>query len=384
MGAIKGFAETYIPGFGIVDSTNAFYLPEPVEYTEEGVTLKVEQVFIGHEEAFVLVDFINFPGEDYPDLYHVFLRLPDGQEIGSGGRAQNSVIYSPDNIEINLNFPGMSEPVDQLTLVWRTPYGMFQKAYWEIPLRLSPVKEYETKTAVINYQPEASIASSAGVDIRINSVSENSQYTAVEIYINSPVEYGKPSDIMGAKTIWLEDESGRRYEMEKNILFANYADDPLEPEIVITKGISYYALRRTITFAPLAGNPEELILHVAGVSISKDIVLPLQLEFDDSPTIIAFQRENIPVIIADSEVVITGIDLVQSELDKNIYYHLKLRTNPLPDKFQSVDFLLYSDKGTYLDWWSEADLPKNQEIRLNVMSVFARLNGNWEIRWTRP
>ena len=174
----------YVPGIGFVNLAETRVLPGPVEVTQAGTVLRVEQVIAGPQRTEVLISSPGLSGQDLPwpnpavqnPDFTAYLRLPDGSQL-EATRWQLNLGSG------KLEFPALPPGVHQVTLLMPrlplVPPGALPEN-WEVTLPLRPVTG-ELSQALFPQPynlPDAS-DSHHGVILRVLDVAQTASQTAL-------------------------------------------------------------------------------------------------------------------------------------------------------------------------------------------------------------
>ncbi len=271
----------YVPGIGFVNLAETQALPNPVETTRDGITLRVDQVIAGRQRTQVLISTLGFSEGDLPwpnnALQHpeftAFLLLPDGSRtemtncelrVGAG----------------KLEFPALPFGIHQVTLfVPRLPLvsaGTLPED-WRISLTLQAVEgDLDPALFPPPYRPLDAVDSHDGVTLQILDVAQTSAQTA--IYYQ--VEWTNPSwelrpGLSSERMPELRDDLGQVYWQSPDLsasfmsVLAIPAADSTQP----APSVSSYA--GTLVFSPLSLYSKQATLRMD----SLEFQVPAQASF---------------------------------------------------------------------------------------------------------
>ncbi|MBN1430403.1 MAG: DUF4179 domain-containing protein [Anaerolineae bacterium] len=166
----------FIPGIGIIETSEARVLAMPVMVTRDGITVTVEQLVADSQHTVVVyaVEGLSEPVKstyEGPDCLALpQLRLPNGVEFsypaGSSGSGVSS--FGEISFEANYRFPGLPAGVNEVTLLipclTGTGFGKLPEN-WEIPLTLVPVTPEMTTYPIIEIAPTNPIVPQAELSL---------------------------------------------------------------------------------------------------------------------------------------------------------------------------------------------------------------------------
>lgn len=188
----------YFPGWGFTEDSAAVYLlSEPVESSENGITLRVEGLFLSAEET--RLRLLRTPGGELPVV--LFLRDAQNREYAflrgeskkMDSLSRETYTFSPLPL------------VTELTLVYRLTDSA---APMELPLRLRPAQSGDVLSAVAGGLARAS---QSGLTLRLESAARAANFTVLEISL----AFERPALPATDWNVILSDAQGRLYPLQE-------------------------------------------------------------------------------------------------------------------------------------------------------------------------
>jgi hypothetical protein len=279
----------YVPGIGFVDLEATRLLAAPMEMTQEGVTLRVEQAIARPDRTEIVIRSEGLPPEDqlWPNGaregqdYCPLLHLPDGSALGTKG-------WSLQLGGGTLEFPPLPGDVYQVTLELArlplVPPGAAPES-WVVPLILRPATgELVAKIFPQPYAPSGAEDSHHGITLRVLQVAHSPEETVLQLQ----VEWLDPDLIRpilsGPSLPRLSDDLGHVYWQAPG----SSSGSSISTEVILvpapsaatpTPAGSAFTFEHTMAFSPVSPSAGELTFSVDaidyGVPVEESFVVDL-------------------------------------------------------------------------------------------------------------
>lgn len=402
--AVRGLLG-YVPGIGIVPvSADAMVLVEPIEYTHDGVTLRVEQLLANSDNTLLTYRLSGMPTDEI--VHRAYLEITPGQNLYSKEGSFDSVCRGPDcppiwNYRGIQKFYELPKGTNQLTLVWKrySPNQLDVTQEWRIPIQLKPLTdELRARFFPPAYSPPGAVASTQDVTVKIRDVTQDISTSVVNTYLVWPDKFDR---VDFTDQVFLTNEQGDRFfQQEVPVMFNDQGQvlhsTPVGPGMPALTGED-----RTLIFQPIEPASKQLTFHAQELYWRAYFYANLPIDLGPNPT---FGKEwplDVTLEVAGEKLHLTGMRLVEmdwTQVEKVPL--LEFRADPIPEDSGLRIDILYFDGGDnkapgYTVGQGPADgfIPgvvlSPEQLKTGKLTLFGHdaygiLRGPWQVTWDIP
>lgn len=405
----------YVPGVGFVDLAETLTLGSPVDVTNQGVILRVEQVIAGPESTVVR---ISSPGLTEADLpwpnqavqnpdFTAYLLLPDGDRLEMT-RWELSVGSG------KLEFPALPAGANRVSLLVPrlplVPAGELPED-WEVPLVLRPVTgDLADDLFPQPYSPQEAVETRNGISLRIENVVQTADETAIQYR----VEWADPSwEFRFGLGRWrspeLRDDLGHIYWERPRGSGSSVAVVAVIPgeEAGITQDPAVPSSTGTLVFPALSLSASRAALWVDDLEFQVPVEGSFELDFGQNPQVGDAWPLDLHLEVAGFPVQITKARLAQNqevqiagESEPRVFLQFEFEPPQEQNGFSLVGFdLVNPELRVYgrgmkriangieqytgrLDFMDGA-IPSGS-VALQIVGASLTAGGPWEVEWDLP
>ena len=248
----------YIPGVGFVNMDNVNAMKAPVEMSQNGETIRVEQLLSSDEETVLVLRVQNYLdtqdiGLDNDELTLV---LSDGDILKAGSYGIERDWTTGDYIGV-FKFTPLPSGTRQVSVLWNQSAEGLK---WQIPLTLVSGSDTEvSKTFPPSYEPANASATQHGITLTVDEVSQNPSNTGVRLQITFPqgFVFGSP------ESATLADDLGNVY--QQNMGQVAFEDQGQPYQVFTTPGPSpqiFKSLHETLEFSAIDPPARQFTLQI--------------------------------------------------------------------------------------------------------------------------
>ncbi len=400
----------YVPGIGFVDLEDTRVLTAPVEVTQGGVTLRVEQVVASPNTTRIVIRSEGLPPEHQlsPDGaeevdFQARLRLPDGHTLTSG-------TWTLRRGGGTLEFPALPDGIYHVTLelprLPLVPTGAAPEE-WAVPLSLRPATgELVAELFPLPYAPLDASDTHADITLRVLEVAHSPEETMLRLQVQWPDSAWQRPYIGGDRSPVLRDDLGHVYLEGAPSNVGSVAQVVVErvavdTEVTPTPTPAVPTDERTLAFAPVSPLAQLLTLTVDAIEFDVPAEGGFTVDLGDDPQVGDHWPLDVHLTEAGFPVHITGAQLVQEEIrlpDRSMQRTvLQFDIGPVPDQegraLRGIDLegetAIFEGGGGYsitdglrasLDLREGQSIPTGS-IRVRVRSASVLFRGPWTLAW---
>lgn len=385
----------YVPGVGFVSTDSAAALREPVELTQNGQTLQVEQLLSSNKETILVLRLKGFPAYQNIDLDHgIWLELADGSALLPHSYGVGST-GNPGEYTGVFKFHTLPAGVRQVSVLWKQSSSAqsSEPVNWKIPVTLYPLSDTDVAKLLPNsYEPDNASSTRQGITLKIDLVSSSPAYTAVRIQMIFPEVF----DFVSPNSAVLIDELGMTYQIKNNQV--NFDDNGQAYRILTTPGSTpqvFKNLHETLEFFAIDPSAKQLTLQVDQLSFRASPYTTFTVDLGSHPSAGDSWPINQILTIEDLSLRVNSARLESLENDApgsngNPILGLVLDLEPIDPHQAKLDQIWIRvegaqevyDKATYT-WasaWSPDKVPTGI-VDINLDKVQGILFGEWKIQW---
>lgn len=404
----------YVPGIGFVNLEDTRVLAAPVEVTQGGVTLRVEQVVASPNRTDVVIRSEGLPpehqlsphGAEEAD-FQARLRLPDGRMLVSE-------TWSLRRGGGTLEFPPLPDGVYHVTLelprLPLVPAGAAPEE-WTVPINLRPATgELVEELFPLPYAPLDASDTHTDITLRVLEVAHSPEETVLRLQVQWPDSAWQRPYIGGDRLPVLYDDLGHVYWEGAPSSVGSVAQVVVEriavdTEVTPTPTPAVPTDERTLAFAPVSPLAQLLTLTVEAIRFDVPAEGDFTVDLGDDPQVGDRWPLDVHLRVVGFPVHITGARLVQEEThlrdgptQRTV---LQFDIGPVPDQedralrgiFLEDETAIFMGSGTGYSVTdglrASLDLREGQfiptgSIRVRVGSASVLIRGPWSVTWTVP
>ena len=316
---------SYVPGVGFVNLEDTRVLIAPVEITRNGVTLRVEQVLARPDGTAIVIHSEGLPPEDqlWPQGareegdFQPQLRLPDGRTLISDSWTLRLGAGT-------LEFPPLPAEVYRVTLelphLPLVPAGAAPEA-WEVPLNLRPATGVLVAELFPQpYAPDHASDTHAGITMHVLEVAHSPRETALRFQVQWRDSDWEFHHVGGHQSPVLRDDLGHVYlDVVPSSSGSSVQTEVIRipdntDEVMPTPPPTVPTYEQTKTFAPASPSAQRLTLWIDGLEFMVPAEGNFTVDLGDNPQVGDYWPLDVDLTVAGFPVHITGVQLVQEEL----------------------------------------------------------------------
>ena len=404
----------YVPGIGFVDLEDTRVLIGPVEVTQDGVTLRVEQVVASPNTTRVVIRSEGLPpqhqlspgGAEEAD-FQARLRLPDGRTLTSG-------TWTLRLGGGTLEFPPLPESVYHVTLelprLPLVPAGAAPEE-WTVPVNLRPATgELLAELFPLPYAPLGASDTHGDITLRVLEVAHSPEETVLRLQVQWPDSAWQLPHIGGDRSPVLYDDLGHVYQEGAPSSVGSVAQVVVErikidTEATPTPTPAVPTDERTLAFAPVSPLAQLLTLTVDAIRFDVPAEGGFTVDLGDDPQVGDHWPLDVHLTVAGFPVHITDAQLVQEEIrlpDRSTQHTvLQFDIGPVADQqgralrgiYPEGETAIFNGAGggysitdglrSHLNLREGQPIPSGS-IRVGVGSASVLFRGPWTLAWRIP
>ncbi len=404
----------YVPGIGFVNLEDTRLLISPVEVTQGGVALRVEQVVARPDRTEVVIRSEGLPrvhqlpphGAEEAD-FQARLRLPDGRTLASETWALRWGAAT-------LEFPPLPDDVYRVTLelprLPLVPAGAAPEE-WAVPLSLRPATgELVAELFPLPYAPLDASDTHADITLRVLEVAHSPEETVLRLQVQWPDPAWQYPCIGGDRSPVLYDDLGHVYLEGAPSNVGSVAQVVVERIAVDTEATptptpTVPTNERTLAFAPVSPLAQLLTLTVDAIEFDVPAEGGFTVDLGDDPQVGDHWPLDVHLTVAGFPVHITGAQLVQEEIrlpERSMQRTiLQFDIGPVPEQegralraiHPEGEPAIFNGGGggysmtdglrSHLNLREGQSIPTGS-IRVRVGSAGVLIRGPWNVTWTIP
>jgi hypothetical protein len=405
----------FVPGTGIVPVGTPLGLAEPYEYTDSGVTLRVESLISTNERTYLTYTIHGLPEKERA-YYVSYLELPDGEKyysrnkISQGFWKPGSDFTNPDDFSYRntQDFYALPPDTRQVTIVWKRREREDKDPFetWTIPLQVQPiVGELRDRLLPEAYHPADAAATRHDITLRVEEFAPGIDQAAVKLTLQYPDQFSPVGDLMldlSPENTLLQCESQPGLHPETSVQVEDFRQSIQTITTPGTDGPTYYSQSRTFAFSGLQPGIKRCTLQVAEIGfLIYQQPQKLHVEMGASPHFGDTWPLDADVQVADQQIHIRGARLVEKlSVDGNGRIPvLELLVDPLPaDSWVHLNYIYLQESASKSEPYV-VDKETGQFLSGMILTpeqlqsgsadfvvdyVEGTLSGPWEITWDQP
>lgn len=289
----------YLPGLGRVELSDTRVLKEPVFYSEDGITFRVEQFVASTDVTFLSIHFTGLPEDVLPSTETIYVQWdePDGQRSGlhawQGGMVHSTFppcpskecgVMQPDGVKMQITAGPLPPEVNQVQVEW-LPYGVVPGAapaeFWTIDISLTQITDENTLNFIQpGYSPHSAEDSQHGIKITVEDVFSDASGTVIDASIVGP----DPASLPFARGVFLSTDTGY---LSGETYFSNDMDmiggNNYKVTPVVPRAITLRLWPIRWHFAPIDLHATQMTVEIESVILNYDTRYWFEIEIGQDP-----------------------------------------------------------------------------------------------------
>lgn len=380
----------YVPGVGFVNTQNAIAIRVPVESTQHGRTVRVEQLLSSTEETILVLHVRGFP--PYQDIglsNGVSLELLDGNKLIAGDFGVEGDQVPGDYVGV-FKFSPLPRETRHVNVIWIQPNANIK---WQLSVDLDSISNAEvSKLLPRSYTPTDAITKQQSITLRVDQVSQSLSDTAIRLEISFPQVF----DFANPQSVRMVDNLGNDYLPKTSQV--PFEDQGQSYQILTTPGPTpqvFKGLRQTLSFPSSDPKATNFTLEIDQMNFRASPYAAYSIDLGDHPKIGDVWPINQALAVGDLTLTIKDAMLVslsqgKGEVEGQSLIGLVLSIEPVQSDVVHLDQIwlrvwgaqtVYDKKtNTWAAAWLPDQVPTGS-VDIHLDMVQGMMSEKWEIQW---